>query len=121
FNPRDGTRLASGNADGSVTVWDAVEEGLEDNIVLTFKEHGGHSQEVTGVAYSPDGKRIASASWDTSVKVWNAEDARQTPVTLRGHTRWVTGVAFSPDGRWLASAGRDNDSTIKLWDAATTD
>jgi len=120
FNPQDGTRLVSGNGDGSVTVWD-LEEGADDNIVLTLKERGGHTQEVAGVAYSPDGKRIASASWDTGVKVWNADDVRQPPVTFRGHTGWVTGVAFSPDGRWLASAGGDNDGTVKLWDAATTD
>ena len=30
----------------------------------------GHSDRVTGVAFSPDGAMIASSSWDNSVRVW---------------------------------------------------
>ena len=30
----------------------------------------GHSDKVTGVAFSPDGAMIASSSWDQSVRVW---------------------------------------------------
>ncbi|KAK0627874.1 WD40-repeat-containing domain protein, partial [Immersiella caudata] len=41
--------------------------------------------------------------------------------TLEGHSKWVDSVVFSPDGQRLASGSAlDSDnSTIKIWDAAT--
>jgi WD40 repeat protein len=38
---------------------------------------------------------------------------------LEGHTDWVEEVAWSPDGTRLASAGHYNDSTVRVWDAAS--
>jgi serine/threonine protein kinase len=146
FSP-DGRRLASGSADGTVKVWDAV-NGQE---TLTIK---GHRNDVRSVAFSLDGRRLASASADGTVKVWNAANGQEIH-TLRGrawpHTAWVltrlasasgnvtvkvwdaatgektltlkgrTGpvntVALSPDGRRLASGSADG--MVKVWDAAT--
>ncbi len=77
----------------------------------------GHTDAVTGVAFSPDGRTLASGSDDNTVRLWNVATHRQLGAPLRGHTGRVTNVAFSPDGRTLASGS--NDDTVRLWNVAT--
>ena len=62
----DGTRIASGSADGTVQVWDAANGGH----VSIYR---GHSGPVWTVAWSPDGTRIGSGSADKTAQVWRAQ------------------------------------------------
>jgi serine/threonine protein kinase len=73
----------------------------------------GHTQPVTGIAWSPDGKYIASGSDDRTVQVWDAANGEHL-LTYRGHSFWVNAVAWSPDGKYIASASE----TVQVWDAA---
>jgi WD40 repeat protein len=68
FSP-DGRRLALGDGENYVTVWDA-DSGEE---LLSLE---GHEAVVTAVAFSPDGKRLASASQDDSVRLWDARTGK---------------------------------------------
>ncbi|MGD0089819.1 MAG: protein kinase [Planctomycetota bacterium] len=81
--------------------------------ILTF---GGHSAQVSGVAFSPDGKLALSGSWDRALKLWDVATGREL-WTFTGHTAPVWGVAFSPDGKLALSGSWDR--TLKLWDVAT--
>ncbi len=76
----------------------------------------GHSDSVSGCAFSPDGKRIVSASQDNTLKVWDAETGELLR-TLEGHSHFVSGCAFSLDGNRIVSASYDR--TLKVWDAET--
>ncbi|HMQ34093.1 MAG TPA: WD40 repeat domain-containing protein, partial [Chloroflexaceae bacterium] len=107
----DGTRLAKGSDDGTVTVWDAA-DGSE---LLTLT---GLTGRVESVAFSPDGGRLAAASFDTFAKVWDVASGEEQ-LTLRGHTSQLVGIAFSADGRMLATGAGEDDNTAKVWDAAT--
>ena len=63
----------------------------------------GHSDDVYGVAVTPDGKRAVSASGDNTLKVWDLETGRLLR-TLEGHSSYVSGVAVTPDGKRAVSA-----------------
>ncbi|WP_367139807.1 MULTISPECIES: nSTAND1 domain-containing NTPase [Streptomyces] len=76
----------------------------------------GHTDDVYGVAISPDGHTVATASDDHTAKLWDRSSQRLI-ATLAGHTSQVTTVAFSPDGHLIATASKDR--TAKLWDAST--
>jgi WD40 repeat protein len=104
----DGAHFATGHADGTIVVWDAV----NGKRVREIKAH--REGWVAQLAYSPDGKRIASASSDKTIKVSEAESGAEV-FTLEGHKDYVHCLAYSPDGKRLASGGREK--AIILWDA----
>jgi serine/threonine protein kinase len=84
----------------------------------------GHTDIVTGVAWSHDGTRIASASWDGTVQIWDASTANHL-VTYAGHRSLslkndiahVNGVAWSPDDRYIVSCSNKKQDQIHIWDA----
>jgi hypothetical protein len=107
FSP-DGRRLAVWGADQTVVrVWDA-RTGQE---LLDLK---GHTDRISGVAYSPDGRRLASASDDKTVRLWDAATGQEL-LSLKGLTGGAALLFFSPDGQRLVSA---NDQEVRVWESS---
>src|SRR5262249_40294593 len=73
----DGNRLASGNHDGTILLWD-VEAGKR------LHELKGHTCYISCLAFTPDGQRLASGSEDWAVKLWDVVTGRDV-LTLTGH------------------------------------
>ena len=107
----DGRRLASGDADGQVRLWDRATG-------RTIRMLAGHREEVAVVAWSPDGSRLASAGSDRVIRVWDPESG-QLIAQLRGHADVVRSVTWSPHGDRLASCALNKDSRIRVWDVAS--
>lgn len=102
----DGMMVASGSADQTIKLWDAL-TGRE------LRTLPGHHGSVEDVAFSPDGSRLASISTDGTVLFWNLVSG-EPEVVLDAQSGPLWAVAFSPDGRYLAT-GSEN-GFVKVWD-----
>jgi WD40 repeat protein len=72
----------------------------------------GHTEEIRGLAVSPDGKQLLTASWDKTIRLWDVAAGRELQ-RMEGHTDQVHSVAFLPDGLRALSASQD--TTVRLW------
>ena len=73
----------------------------------------GHTDNVRGVAFSPDGALLASGSYDGSCRLWSVQSQEPVGKPLTEYTTGVSSVAFSPDGTLLASGSYDQ--SCRLW------
>jgi WD40 repeat protein len=104
----DGTKIASGNADGSVKIW-----SVSGPLLRTMKSH---DDAVMAVVYAPDGSSIVSGSKDGTVRIADTSTGQEL-ARLTDHAGQVLSVAISPDGKWIAAGGSGN--TAVIWNAAT--
>jgi len=105
----DGKRLAAGNVNRQIFIWDLATREL-----LFALE--GHEGQVTSLAYAPDGSRLVSGSLDRTVRIWEPQRG-ELLLTLEGHERPITRVAFGPLGTQVASASKDGK--VRLWRTRT--
>ncbi len=118
FSP-DGRLIASSGLYQQVILWN-VRTGQTVRTLPAFS--GSASFRVNSLAFSPDGKVLTAgiaplASDVGGVLLWDVSTGK-----LKGKlpgASSATSVAFSADGSLIAAGG--TDTTVRLWDAATTE
>lgn len=105
FSP-DGTMLAIGSNDGSISLW-----GCADWKLLHRLE--GHSDSITDLAFRPDGMQLISGSLDGSMTEWDLESGKVVDEHEIGSVicvGWIyckgqyENVAYTEDGElWMSS------------------
>ncbi len=110
----DSKLLATGGGaatqDGELKILDVA----SGKVVREIKNNV-HSDQVLGVAFSPDDKVLVSCGADKFVKTFEVATGKFEKA-FEGHTHHVLGVGFSGDGKLIASGGADN--VVKIWDYA---
>ncbi len=76
----------------------------------------GHTDAISGVAFSPDGKYVLTAGSDNTARLWDRATGKEVQ-RFTGHTGGVISVAFSPDSKYALTASQDR--TACLWDTHT--
>jgi serine/threonine protein kinase/WD40 repeat protein len=102
-----GSHLATGDADGRITVW-SVDEAK------TMAAFPSAPRTIHCLAFSSDQRDLAAGDSGGVVTIWDW--ARRVSTPCYGSAYAVYTLAFSPDGTLLASGGR---SPVKLWDSAS--
>jgi eukaryotic-like serine/threonine-protein kinase len=107
FSP-DGRRIAyaggswvwTRSQDTSVRIWDLTTGDT--------KHLEGHTQVVSGVAWSPDGALLVSCGAEGKIKAWDPDSGLELPpFEASPQQRVMIRAAFSPDGRLLGVVGGD--------------
>lgn len=100
-------RLASWNADGTVSIWSLNLGLIAETPLLRFK--AGVSSPMS---FSHDGKYMVSGNIGSWARIWNWND-RKIDQELFGHTSTVSCFVFSEDDKFLFTGSADKK--IKVW------
>lgn len=123
FSP-NGKKLASGNDDRTLSIWD-IESGKLENQIVGQNALGLNNMDW--IAFSPDGKHLTFGDWHSGkAELWNIEAdnfnlsrcfEEQAYDEDRVYSYSVPSVTFSPDGKWLAPGFSGlSFSPLWLWD-----
>lgn len=113
----DGSRLASGDDDGWIYIWDAA---TGDVVART---RGSSQYQGTDIVWNPDSNMIAEFAFNfSSVRIWDAATREQIGVLQHHRIQHsdipgqgnVVSIAWRPDGTQIATA--DQSGLLYIWD-----
>ena len=105
---RDGRRIVTSSADGTLRLWDANGRPLRAELPRI--------DALNDVAFSPDGRQLATAEGDGTGKVIDVASGRIAHSFRRDDGYGISFVTFSPDGRSVADSGGGSGG---VWDVRT--
>jgi WD40 repeat protein len=109
FSPTS-ERLASGDEEGKVLVWQRDKSSLAWNC-----EHNllGHTGSITGLRFAASGMRLVVGSGDHTCGQWDLSTGEELPHLVLKHPEWVSWLDISPDGSRVLTTC--DDGTARFW------
>ncbi|XP_023017348.1 serine-threonine kinase receptor-associated protein wmd [Leptinotarsa decemlineata] len=105
----DATRAASGAADFTGKVWDAI----SGEVLHSFQ----HNHIVKSVDFSRDSGMMVTGSNEKLVRIFDLNKPEASPEVFSGHTSGIRHVLFFRDDTHLVSCA--DDKTLRVWDRST--
>jgi WD40 repeat protein len=102
----DGERFVSGGSNSTAVLWDIA----SGEPIQTFN---GHTNNVDGVAFTPDESQIVSGSADGTLILWDVATGEALRTFSEHGGVWVNKVALSPDGLLAYSASDDGTVIVR--------
>ena len=102
--------VAAGAKDGTVYVWDSIQEETNPPKILK------HGRSVTTLKYSGDGKRLFSAADSGAIRVWDTT-SNELVVEIPTGQEGVVDFDVSQDGSTIVVAG--HEGVVRAWETDT--
>ncbi len=96
----DGTSVAAGHPDGSISLWAVAEKGKKVRV------WEGHSGAIRRLMFTPDGRTLVSAGSDGTLRLWDPETPRAREVIPVGPAKGLLTFDLDPSGKYLFVAGQ---------------
>lgn len=103
---RDATKAATGSADFSAKIWNAI-SGEEEATLA-------HKHIVKSVNFSSCSKYLATGSNDKKLRIFDLEHHEEPKVVFEGHTSGIKQVLFNSNEKQLISCS--DDKTLRFWE-----
>jgi WD40 repeat protein/transcriptional regulator with XRE-family HTH domain len=100
---REGARLATGGAFGSVTVWRGRTGRHREAVIPPAA--GASRARVTALAFSPDGRTLAVGYGSGALRLWDTADRRPLGGGLDTPGDAIRSLAFGPHGDTVYASG----------------
>jgi len=106
---KDGTKAATGAADFSAKIWDA----LTGEEVKALE----HNHIVKSVNFSSDGQHLLTGSNEKILRIFDLNQPDSEPLKFKGHTSSIKTARYMPGDKTIISAS--DDKTVRVWDVST--
>jgi len=93
-----------------LTGWWGGKEGLEERV---FK---GHTDEVRGLAISPDGENVVSGGMGKALIVNSMRNGKELFRVDNAHPEFIWKVAYIPNSAGFVSCSDGKSANLKVWD-----
>ena len=110
----DGTRIASGDYDGWVIIWDAVTMA----ILHKWQPHATSYPYIYTLEWSLNGQQLMTHSYtDRSLRLWDVSGATPTQLQAFYNTGQINAFAWAPDRLTVAAVW--TNSVLQIWDVGS--